>query len=241
MASASSRSSKHRAKDADLAPRDRGVVIVLLGTSSSGKSTFLERDLLPRTPSLTPVTADGIFDLLRTEHPYTPNAKLQKLVPERLLQEIEAARTCGDVIVDHVVSDFVQHIPQPVFVIAFYTPLKTVMKLNLRRRPGDARSMFGILKTFVELYKHSNDPRDEPLETLSRHAFESLFSTPTSDELEKAEKAWNKMKGPQDPREPLRVVPRFKADASFVVGLSRESREDVVLAIHRLLACEAQE
>ena len=142
-------------------------ILILVGTSTAGKSYIIDNYLLPNIPNSIAVTADGVFKELVKEHPRTPYKDIKPLVNDRLAQEIRKESKKHFVIVDHIFLNFLDKISNLNYhLVLIYTPLEQIA-INLKKRPaGDKRFALGILDTFCEFYTRANQ-QDEIIDVIS--------------------------------------------------------------------------
>lgn len=129
-----------------------GRIILLSGTSSSGKSTLVREQILKRHPSIVYMSADLVFDQLKREILRTPYAQLKPLVPGRLADEAKKSKAKGyTVLVDDNSVKLLSLLPG-VQVVVLFADLQNLAVRARSRRGGDRRPLNGIIGDFAELY-----------------------------------------------------------------------------------------
>lgn len=194
----------------------RKKVFLILGTSSTGKSSLINKYILPNVPNSISISADEIFDeLLKTAPLGIPSKELKPLVLPLMIQHIQDVKH-KKVFVDHVDIELLSYDIPNRHTILIYTPLRQLAKqASVRTSSEGRRPLDGVLRQFSNFY--TCEPNDESVlvDTISKEDILDFLTLDkyglTSLKREKAfKKACRKMKIKSEKR--LSLYTRYSFD-----------------------------
>ena len=230
-----SRSRKVKRSRSQKTKKIKKKVFLILGTSSTGKTSLIQNYLLPNTPHSVYVWADGIFDDLTKEFAHVRGLQWKELKPmvrPRMIEEVKKIQN-KIVFVDDITPDLLDIDVPNKHSILLYTPLHQLARQAKSRKAGDSRPLAGVLNSFIDFY--TTDPTEESIEIdiISKDDIADFLDQEKMTEKikEKAfKKACRKMKLKGDDDVPLYTRRHFDT----VVNTEGLSTEEVYHKIKRL-------
>lgn len=124
-------------------------IILFHGSSSSGK-TYLINKLIDKY-DLIYISSDNIFKKLREKYKFYNNNKIQSLVYDELLKEVNLNLNIKPIIIDDINLNIdIKNIN--ISKVLLFRNFNFIYKYNQLRKLGDRRSHDSILKSFSLLY-----------------------------------------------------------------------------------------